>query len=357
MVVHVKSSFCRIIFLGESIFLNLTVRKGPHMKALVTGSTGFIGSHLVEKLLAHDYKVSCLIRKSTRLEYVKDLPVELVNADYGDIESLRPAVENVDYVFHVGGVTKAKDKRVYFAGNHASTKNLLAAVNKYNPGIKRFVLASSLTAVGPGTGTDPVDETTACHPITTYGRSKLEAEKECIANVSSLPITIIRPPAVYGPRDKDIFEFFNSVNKHLVPLSGFGRKILSFVHAYDLVDGFIAAAENPKGAGQIYFISNDEVYTWEMLGDIAKKELDTWAIRAKIPQPLLYTVAGISEFVAGIQGKPALVNIEKARDGVQSNWLCSSKKALDELGFKTKLSLEEGVAITIEWYKKNGWMK
>lgn len=327
------------------------------MKALVTGSTGFIGSHLVEKLLAREYQVSCLIRKSTKLEYIQDLPVEFVRADYGDIESLRPAVENADYIFHIGGVTKAKDKRVYFAGNHASTKNLLAAVKKYNPNIKRFVLASSLTAVGPGTGIEPVDETTPYHPITTYGRSKMEAEKECIANASSFPVTIVRPPAVYGPRDKDIFEFFNSVNRHLMPLSGFGRKVLSFVHAYDLVDGFIAAAEHPKAAGQIYFISNEEVYTWEMLGDYAKKELKTWAIKAKIPHFILFTVAGISEFFAGMQGKPALVNIEKARDGVQPNWLCSPKKALDELGFKTKLPLEEGVAVTIEWYKKNGWMK
>ncbi len=327
------------------------------MKALVTGSTGFIGSHLVDKLIARDYKVSCLIRKSTKLEYINGLPVELVNADYGDIDSLRPAVEGMDYVFHIGGVTKAKDKREYFLANHQTTKNLLAAVQKYNPGIKRFVLASSLTAVGPGAGTEPVDEDAPYHPITTYGKSKMEAEKECLANMPSMPITIIRPPAVYGPRDKDIFEFFNSVNKHFIPLSGFGRKVLSFVHAYDLVDGIITAAEHPKAAGQVYFITNEDVFDWGMLGDIAKRELNTWAIKAKIPHFGLYTVAGISELVARVRNKAALINIEKARDGVQSNWLCSPKKALNELGFKTRLSLEEGVANTIEWYKKNGWLK
>ncbi len=327
------------------------------MKALVTGSTGFIGSHLVEKLLARGYSVSCLIRKSTKLEYVNDLPVEFVNADYGNQESLRKAVEGVDYVFHIGGVTKAKDKRVYYLGNQQTTKKLLEAVSTFNPGIKRFIHASSLTAVGPGSGTTPVDESTPYHPITTYGKSKMEAEKECIAVMQSFPITVIRPPAVYGPRDRDVFEFFNSVNKHFVPLSGFGRKVLSFVHSSDLVDGIIAAAEHPKAAGQIYFISNEDVYDWEMLGDIARKFLKKWAIKARLPHFLLYTVAGVSELIAGMQGKPALVNIEKARDGVQSNWLCSPKKAYDELGFKTKLSLEEGVAITLEWYKKNGWLK
>lgn len=338
--------------------LKFTDRKGlDRMKALVTGSTGFIGSNLVEKLIARGYSVSCLIRKSTKVERINELPVELVKADYGDINSLRPAVEGVDYVFHIGGVTKAKDKRVYFIGNHVTTKNLLAAVRQFNPGIKRFVLASSLTAVGPGADTEPVDEETPYHPITTYGVSKMEAEKECISNMPAIPLTIIRPPAVYGPRDRDIFEFFNSVNKHIIPLSGFGRKILSFVHAYDLVDGIIAAAEHPKAAGQIYFISNDEVYDWAMLGDFAKKEMNTWAVKLKVPHFLLFTIAGLSEFLARMEGKAALVNIEKARDGVQKNWLCNPRKALDELGFKTKLSLEEGVANTIGWYKKNGWMK
>ena len=327
------------------------------MKALVTGSTGFVGSHLVEKLVARDYRVSCLIRKSTKLDYIRDLPVEFVNADYGTPESLRPAVEGADYIFHIGGVTKAKDRRVYYLGNHETTKSLLDAVHKYNPGIRRFVLASSLTAVGPGTGTEFVDENTPYHPITTYGKSKMEAERECLASSSAIPVTIIRPPAVYGPRDKDIFEFFNSVNKHFLPLSGFRRKILSFVHVYDLVDGFIAAAENPKAAGQTYFISNEEVYDWEMLGNAAKKVLGTWVIKARVPHFLLYTIAGVSEFVARAQGKAALMNIEKARDGIQSNWLCSPKKAFNELGYKSKLSLEEGVANTIEWYKKNGWMK
>jgi dihydroflavonol-4-reductase len=327
------------------------------MKALVTGSTGFIGSHLVEKLVQRDYTVRCLIRRSTKIEYIKSLPVEFVNADFEDIESLKAAADGVDYVFHIGGVTKSKDKQGYFKGNHETTRNLLAAVLERNPGIKRFVMASSLTAVGPGHDLVPVDEATPYHPITTYGRSKMEAEKECVARFSKIPITIIRPPAVYGPRDKDIYAFFKSVNSHMIPLSGFGRKVLSFVHGYDLVDGFIAAAEHPKAAGQIYFISNEEIYDWVQFGNIAKKILNKWAIGLRLPHFALYSVAAVSENIARLQGKAALINIEKARDGVQKNWLCSPKKAEVELGFRTKLSLEDGIANTIEWYKKNGWLK
>ncbi len=327
------------------------------MKALVTGSTGFIGSHLVEKLLEQGYQVKGLIRRTTKLEYIKDLPVEFVQGDFDNVESLRAAVEGVDYVFHVGGVTKSKDKEGYFKGNYVTTKNLLAAVAKYNPGVKRFTLASSLTAVGPASDSKPVDETAPYHPITTYGMSKMEAEKECFAKALEIPITIIRPPAVYGPRDKDIFAFFKSVNTGIVPLAGFSRKVLSLVHAYDLVDGIIAAAVHPKGAGQIYFIANEGVYDWELMGKIAGEVLGRRVLHVHIPHFLLFTIAGVSESLARIRGKAALINIEKARDGVQQNWTCSSKKASLELGFKTKLSLEDGIANTIEWYKKNGWLK
>ena len=327
------------------------------MKALVTGSTGFVGSHLVEKLLEKNYAVRCLLRPETKLEYINNLPVEMVNGSYSDMESLKSTVKDVDYVYHVGGATKSKTKEGYFTANHKSTANLLRAVIEANPKLRRFVLVSSLTAVGPGKDDDPVDESTPYHPITTYGKSKMEAEKECLAKISEIPITIIRPPAVYGPRDKDIYAFFKSVNERVVPLSGFSRKALSFVHVYDLVDGLIAAAEHPLAIGKIYFISNDNEYDWEQFGKIARKVLGRWAINVRIPHFALYAVAAISESIARLQGKAALINIEKARDGVQRNWLCSPKKAMTELGFKTKLSLEEGLENTIKWYKENGWLK
>ena len=326
------------------------------MKALVTGSTGFIGSHLVEKLLQHDYQVKCLIRSATKIEYIEKLPVEFVKADFYNMESLEAAVSGVDYVFHLGGVTKSKDQQGYFKGNYETTRNLLASVSIKNPQLKRFLFASSLTAVGPGKNLVPVDETTPYHPITTYGRSKMEAEKECLAKISEIPITIVRPPAVYGPREKDIYAFFKSVDGHFIPLSGFTRKALSFVHAYDLVDGIIAAAEHPRAVGEIYFLSNKETYDWQQFGEIAKRILGKWALNLRIPEFALYAVAAISESIARLRGKAALINIEKARDGVQTNWLCSPKKAEAELGFRTKLSLEDGIENTIRWYKDNGWL-
>jgi len=327
------------------------------MKALVTGSTGFVGSHLVEKLLQKNYKVRCLVRPETKLEYVSGLPVEFANGNYSDLKSLKLAVADVDYVYHVGGVTKSKTRAGYFDANYKSTANLLQAIIEANPNLKKFVYVSSQTATGPGEGETAVDEETPCHPITNYGKSKREAEKECLAAKDKLPITIVRPPAVYGPRDKDIFEFFNTANKHLIAMSGFGRKTISLIHVQDLVDGIILAAENTDAAGKIYFIANEEIYDWDEVANVTKRILNKWALRIHIPHFLIYTIAVISEIIAGIQGKAALINIEKARDMVQKNWTCSVEKATHELGYRSKLTVESGIENTIKWYKGNGWLK
>jgi dihydroflavonol-4-reductase len=327
------------------------------MKALVTGSTGFVGSHLVEKLLQKNYKVKCLLRPETRLEYIDNLPVELVYGNYSDPESLRTAVADVNYVFHVGGVTKSRTKQGYFDGNYNSTVALLKALIDVNHNLERFVLISSQTATGPGDGVHPVDEETPCRPITTYGKSKRAAEMECLALKDKLPITIIRPSAVYGPRDKDIFEFFNSVNRHVVAMAGFGKKMLSLVHVYDLVDGIVLASESPTASGKIYFIANEHPYDWDTVAEIIKRALKKWAIKVHIPHFMIYTIAAVSESLAKAQGKAALINIEKARDMVQKNWACSVEKAKRELGYASKLTIEAGIENTVKWYKQNGWLK
>ncbi len=327
------------------------------MKALVTGSTGFVGSHVVETLLRKNYEVKCLIRPETKLEYINSLPVKLVTGSYSDAGSLKSAVEDVDYVFHVGGITRSKSKEGYFAANAKSTASLLNAVIASGRTLQRFELISSQTAAGPGVGTAPVDENTPCHPITTYGRSKLAAEKECLAVRDKIPITIVRPSAVYGPRDKDIFEFFNSANNHIIALSGFGRKLLSLVHVADVADGIVLAAESPASIGEIYFIADDRPYDWNELAEITKRAVDKWAIEMHVPHSVIYSMAAIGEILARVQGKAALINIEKARDMVQKNWGCSVEKAKKDFGYQSKFGAETGIENTIQWYRENGWFK
>lgn len=326
------------------------------MKILITGATGFIGSHLAEHLLAKGYELRCLVRPTSNLRWLQHLPIEQIYGDLFDERALLSAVKGADYVYHVGGVTKARTREEYMKGNHDATSNILAAVRKSNPGLKRFIHVSSQTVVGPSIGGTPVDESTPLHPITSYGMSKMEAEKECQKAMPDLPITIVRPPAVYGPRDKDIFEFFSTMKKGLQPMIGFNVKTVSLIHVKDLVDGIILAGEHPRSVGQTYFISSERFYDWMEVGDITSGILGRKVLRLKIPEFVVYMIAGVSELYSLVSRQAVLLNIEKARDIVQDSWTCSIAKAQRELGFRESLTLAEGIRNTVEWYKENKWL-
>jgi dihydroflavonol-4-reductase len=327
------------------------------MQALVTGGSGFIGSHLVELLISKGYSVRCLLRKSSSTAWLQGLPIEIVYGDIFDVPALENAVNGVDYVYHSAGLTKAKKKEDYYKANVDGTHNLLEAVIKMNPSLKRFVFISSQTAVGPSPTASPVTEDAPANPITTYGRSKRQAEEVVMAAKDKLAVTITRPPAVYGPRDKDIFEFFNTMRSGLQPVAGFGEKFVSLIHVTDLVRGIVMAGESPAAAGQTYFISSSRVYGWDEIGKISRQVLGRKALTIRIPEWGIYTVSAFAEFFSLFSSKPALINFEKAKDMVQDYWTCDSAKARRDFGYEQLISAEEGIKGTIAWYVKEGWMK
>jgi dihydroflavonol-4-reductase len=324
--------------------------------ALVTGATGFIGSHLVELLLKKNYTVKVLLRRTSDTVWLRGLPIEYVYGDLFDREALGRAVRGADYVLHSAGVTKAKTPEEYFRGNTDGVVNILDAVSQHNPGLRRFVQVSSQTAAGPSPGKAPITEEAPPHPITTYGRSKLKAEEVCAARKGTIPITIVRPPAVYGPRDKDIFEFFNTMSKGLQPMAGLKEKYVSLIHVGDLVRGIVLAAECQKALGQTYFISSSQVYGWREVGKVTRRVMGRWALPIKIPEAGIYTIAAFSEFFGHFSKKPVLINFEKAVDMVQDYWTCDSSKAERDFGYRQEISLEEGIRDTVAWYKAQGWL-
>jgi len=337
---------------------------GSIEKALVTGANGFVGSHLVEGLLSKGYHVICLVRKTSNLRWLSGLNVEYVYADISEKESLsreagsfgKNVLNDVDFVFHVAGLTKAKSKEEYLKANYEGTKNLIEACVENNQQIKRFVYISSQAAVGPGKDDQPLDETAPCNPVTDYGKSKLEGEKIVLEFSSKLPVTIIRPPAVYGPRDSDILSFFKVANYGFKTFFGKGESYLSLCYIEDLIDGIILAAESPKATGQIYFIADDQIYSWREAFRIVAKVLNKKTITLKIPKVFLYAIAFVSENVARLLGKPTVINMQKVREITQKYWLCDVSKAKKELGFSPQYKLEEGAKKTVRWYKEKGWL-
>ncbi len=326
------------------------------MNILITGATGFIGSHLAERLHARGHSLRAIVRKSSDKKWLSGLPVDYLEGEYTDPGFLRGAVAGAEMIYHVAGVTKAKTSEGYMAGNHAVTRDLVAAVLDANPTLRRFVHVSSGAAVGPAAPGAPVDETTPFHPITTYGVSKMEAEMVCLGVMDRIPVTIVRPPAVYGPRDTDVFEFFRTMAKGIQPLIGFNKKLVSLIHVSDLVEGIILAGEHAGSAGRTYFISSEEYYDWLHVGDVTAAVMGRKPFRIKIPESCVFALGAVAQFVAMFGSKPAVLNLEKARDIVQDAWTFDGSKARRELGFREKLTLEEGVRGTLDWYRSKGWL-
>ena len=324
--------------------------------AVVTGANGFVGSHLVDNLLKKNFKVRCIVRKSSNLKWLDGKNVEIFDSGLFDKEGLRKALMDANYIFHVAGVVKSKTKEGYFKGNVGTTKNLLEVALENSATLKRFLLVSSGTVTGPSPDGKPLNEKSDCNPITTYGESKLEGENVALSFKEKLPITICRAPAVYGERDTEIFIYFQTFNKGLTTTIGFNKKELSLIHAADLVEGFYIAALSEKAKGEIYYISSEKFYTWQEINSVTSKVLNKKPVIIKVPHFLVFTISAFAQFFAMFSSSPATLNIEKAKDITSQFWIFDTSKAIKDIGYRQKISLEDGIKRTCDWYKEMKWI-
>lgn len=324
--------------------------------SVVTGASGFVGSHVVDKLIAEGHQVKCILRGTSSTRWLENKPVEIFDSGLFDKDVLRKVLKDADYLFHIAGVVKAKDEEGYFKGNVETTNVLLDVLCEVNPNIKRVVIVSSLTACGPSLDGYPVSEETQEHPITAYGRSKYAQEQLAKKYMDKLQITIVRAPAVYGARDTEIYLFFKTYKQGLMALIGFDKKKLSLIHVDDLTNGIFLAAVSEKAIGQTYFIGSEQYYDWNQIGVVCNNAFGKKAFTIRIPHFLVYTVAAFAQFFAMFSSSAATFNLEKARDFVQTSWMCDVSKAVRELGFHQTVSLEEGIKRTVDWYREMRWL-
>lgn len=324
--------------------------------SVVTGGSGFVGSHLVDLLISKGHKVKCIVRESSNLRWLDNKPVEIFKCGLFDKEALKDVLKDADYLFHVAGVVKAKKEEGYYKGNVETTRNLLEVVSEVNPGIKRVLIVSSQTAAGPSKSLEAMTEEDEPLPITTYGRSKLAQEKLAKSYTDKLPITIVRPPAVYGERDTEIYLIFKTYKSGLMTMVGFNDKRVSLIHVADLVKGIYLAATNENSVNQTYYLSSKEYYSWPQVSKIIAEHMGSKALHLRIPHPIVYTVAAVAQFFAMFSSKAATFNLEKARDFVQTYWTCDISKAEKELGYKQEVSLDQGMKRTIDWYREMKWL-
>jgi nucleoside-diphosphate-sugar epimerase len=327
------------------------------MKVLVTGASGFLGSHVAEQLSKAGHDVRVLVRKSSNKKFLETLSnVEFAYGGIEDADKVAEATKDVDAIVHSAGIVKAKRPEDFAATNVEGTRNVLEGAKKNAPHLKRVVLVSSLEAVGPSKDGSPVP-TTQENPVTAYGRSKLAAEKVAKSFAKDLPITILRPTGIYGPRDVEIFEAFRSVKKGVLPLTGDGKSLLTLVYGPDAARACILAIDANVPSGSTYFVTDGNVYEQrEMMEELERAIGKKAFVRFGIPNRVVGVAARFVEAYGKVTDKAVMLTREKASMLAYPYWVCSSDDTRDALGWKPEVTWKDGAGKTARWYSENGWM-
>jgi len=324
-----------------------------HATVFVTGASGFIGSHVVDALLQRHCTVHCLVRRTSDLRLLDRTKVQI---HFGDLEgsfSLQECLQKTDYVFHCAGLTRAKTRQEFFRANATACKTLYEECAEHGKHLKRIIHISSLASVGPALPDQPVDENTPCKPLTYYGKSKLAGEQIARQFSSSLPLVILRPPVVYGPREVNFFAFIDAIARGWNLKIGPENRVLSLIYITDLVQAMLRAAVGPSPGNDVYFITDGNFYHWDDVVETASEVLNVRPRSIRIPDGLLAFIGLLLEFMSIYQKKPPLLDSQRIIDIRQSTWTASSKKFFDRFEFQPQYDFKKGLEETVNWHKNN----
>jgi len=334
------------------------------MKVLVTGGTGFVGSHLVEKLLEKKYEVHCICRNTNNLQHLKSLPrsanLRLINMDISDPSSyniLTDILKDIDYTYHIAGLIKAYRAEDYDRANFLATKYLIDATAKAaNKNLKRFLYLSSLAAAGPAEDVQGITEESPCRPVSYYGLSKLKGEIAVNYYKASLPITILRPPPVYGPRDSGLLFFFQAAAYGITPQFN-QQKHISLIYVKDLIDAIIRTSEDPRAAGQTYFTANSDYYPINSIIKTISRIVNNNTVTIKLSDGVIKVITGFYEsFCYALDMTPSIINSQKVLELSQNYWTCRTEKIKKDIGFESSTPVENGLRETANWYLQKEWI-
>lgn len=322
---------------------------------LVTGATGFVGSHVIEVAAGFGLRMRALVRKHADAQRLAESGFECVTGALEDAAALRDAVAGVDAILHLAAATKARTPEEYQRANVAGTQALIDALLDASPRPRRLVYLSSLAAVGPPVDGRPVTRADTPRPLTTYGRTKLAGERVCEAVADRVQVAILRAPAVYGPRDRDVFSFFRLARLGVVPLPRAATGRLQMVHARDLARALLLAGTSAAARG-VYHVAEARSYGWDEMAHMVGSAIGKQVRVIRVPDPVIVAAARASETITGLMGRSTIFNREKANELLAPDWLCETDLARRDFGFEAHIPLQEGFKETANWYKRHGWL-
>jgi UDP-glucose 4-epimerase len=326
-------------------------------KVLITGASGFVGFHLIEAALAKGLDVYAAVRKSSDIKHLSSYNINYTFPDFTSIASLEEELKEkqYDFVIHAAGTTKAKNQDEYNKVNATYTINLAKAVENVGGGLKKMVFISSLAAIGPLKQTGAlIDERTVAGPVTSYGKSKWLAEEKL--KDLKLPLITLRPTAVYGSRDKDIFIILKTFTKGLEPYIGNTPQQLSFVYVKDLAAATVNALFTNDAANGTYNITDGKCYDRYEMANITKQVLNKRTVKFHLPLPVVRGLAIVLEKTYAVFDKTPALNIEKLAELTAVNWCCDITKAKTALNYNPQYDLQQGLKEALDWYKTNNWL-
>ena len=333
------------------------------LRALVTGGTGFVGSNLVELLRGQGLQVCCLVRDPSKARHLQDWGTDLQVGSLLDSAAVAAALADVDVVFHVAGRVSAFKPTEFWTDNVEGTRCVVEQCSQV-PIPPKVIVVSSLAAGGPSSPGNARLETEPDHPISEYGKTKLAAEHAAAEYAPRVPLSIVRPPVVFGKGDRNgltLFKTLKTIRLHLLP--GYHTMPMSIVHVADLCQALLLVAqqgariESPANlAGGRYYVTSGPTVTYKEFGKLAAQALGYTV--ATIPVPgLIFKMAGAAaEEISKLRGQPSIFNRDKVREGLAAGWECSDAKLCQELGYRPEKSLEARFAETAAWYREQGWL-
>ncbi len=321
----------------------------------VTGGTGFVGSHLVDTLCAAGLRPRVLVRDPDAPRWIAGRPVEWVPGSLHDPGALERLVAGAGTVFHLAGVVRAPSAAAFHRGNCGGTANLVAAVRRAAPDA-RLVHVSSQAALGPSPERAGLGPEAVPHPVSAYGRSKLAAEEEVRALGETSPWVILRPPAIYGPRDTDVLQFFKLAAAGVVPLP-WGERWVTMAFVGDVVRAVLAAAGREVAPGRIHHLGEPEPYRMTAM---VRLLAEAGGVRARVLPlpPAVLTVAGLAGSGLHLVGFGRVpMTRDKARELTARHWTLRTRDSLEALGLSQWTEFFDGARLTWEWYREVGWLR